>query len=70
MMFAYRAGGRLTIVLSRLPLPEGTRARELRGNENAWTVRSGGLTIICAQGSHAMLLLGTGAAWCARQARS
>jgi hypothetical protein len=60
-MFAYRspAGGRLTIIRGTLPFPEASEARELGGTEGAWTVRASGVTIICAQGTHAMLLLGS-----------
>jgi hypothetical protein len=59
-MFAYRAptGAQLTIVRGRRPFPEASRARKLHGTEDGWTVRSSGGTIICAQGTHAMLLLG------------
>jgi hypothetical protein len=63
-MFAYRtpSGARLTILVSSQPFPEASEARELAGTEGAWTVRSSGVTVICAQGTHAMLLLGTDAA--------
>jgi len=63
-MFAYRtrSGARLTIVRSSQPFPEASQARALDGAEGAWTARTGGVTIICAQGTHAMLLLGTDAA--------
>ncbi len=63
-MFAYRTptGARLTIVRSSQPFPEATQARELGGTEGAWTMRSSGVTVICAQGTHAMLLLGSDAA--------
>jgi hypothetical protein len=62
-MFAYStpAGARLTIVRSTRPFPEASQARELGGTEGAWTARSIGVTIICAQGTHAMLLLGSDA---------
>ena len=62
-MFAYRApsGARLTIFRSSRPFPEASQARELGGTEGVWTVRSSGVTIICAQGTHTMLLLGSGA---------
>jgi hypothetical protein len=58
-MFAYRtpAGERLTILVSSRPFPEAGHARELGGAEGAWTLRSSGVTIICAQHTHAMLLL-------------
>jgi hypothetical protein len=61
--FAYRtpSGARLTIVRSSQPFPEATEARELGGTEGAWAVRSGGVTIICAQGTHTMLFLGSDA---------
>ena len=63
-MFAYRtpSGARLIIFRSSQPFPEATQARELGGTEGAWMVRSSGVTIICAQGTHAMLLLGSDAA--------
>jgi anti-sigma factor RsiW len=60
-MFAYRtaAGARLTILRSTGPFPEATAAREVGGTDDAWTARTSGVTIICAQGTHAMLLLGS-----------
>jgi hypothetical protein len=60
-MFAYRtpAGGRLTILVSSRAFPEAGHARELGGAEGAWTMRTGGVTIICARHTHAMLLLGS-----------
>ena len=60
-MFAYStsSGARLIIFRSSQPFPEATGARELGGTEGAWTMRSGGVTIICAQGTHALLLLGS-----------
>ncbi len=62
-MFAYRtpSGARLTIFRSSRPFPEASQARELGGTEGAWTVRSSGVTIICAQHTPAMLLLGSDA---------
>jgi hypothetical protein len=62
-MFAYStpSGARLVIVRSRQPFPEATSARELGGTEGAWTMRSSGVTVICAQGTHALLLLGSDA---------
>lgn len=63
-MFAYRtpSGARLIIFRSSQPFPEATKARELGGTEGAWTVLSSGVTVICAQGAHTMLLLGSDAA--------
>jgi hypothetical protein len=60
-MFAYRtpSGERLTILVGSRPFPEASHARELGGTEGAWTMRSSGVTIICAQHTHAMLLLGS-----------
>ena len=60
-MFAYRtpSGARLTILRSSQPFPEAAEAREFGGTEGAWTMRSSGVTVICAQGTHAMLLLGS-----------
>ena len=60
-MFTYRtpSGKRLTILISSRPFPEASHARELAGHEGAWTMRSSGVTIICAQHTHAMLLLGS-----------
>ncbi|HEV2375479.1 MAG TPA: hypothetical protein VGS19_25365 [Streptosporangiaceae bacterium] len=60
-MFAYRtpSGERLTILDSSQPFAEASHARELGGAEGAWTVRASGVTIICAQHTHAMLLLGS-----------
>jgi hypothetical protein len=60
-MFAYTtpSGARLTIFRGTRPFPEARAARELRGTDDAWTARSGGVTIICAQDTHAMLLLGS-----------
>jgi anti-sigma factor RsiW len=62
-MFAYstRTGARLVIIRGSRPFPEAGQARELRGTEGAWTARSSGVTIICAQDTHAILLLGTDA---------
>jgi hypothetical protein len=63
-MFAYTtpSGARLIIVRSSQPFPEAAEARELGGTEGAWTARSSGVTILCAQRTHAMLLLGSDAA--------
>jgi hypothetical protein len=63
-MFAYRtpSGARLTIVRSSQPFPEASQAQELGGTEGAWTVQSSGVTILCAQGTHTTLLLGSDAA--------
>ena len=63
-MFDYStpSGARLIIFRSSRPFPEAAKARELGGTEGAWTMRSSGVTIICAQGTHAMLLLGSDAA--------
>lgn len=60
-MFAYRApsGERLTILVASRPFPEPGHARELGGAEGAWTMQSSGITNICAQHTHAMLLLGS-----------
>jgi hypothetical protein len=60
-MFAYRTptGVRLIIIRCSRPFPEAADARELGGTEGAWTVRSSGVSVICAQGTHAMLLLGS-----------
>ena len=62
-VFAYRtpSGARLTILRSTGAFPEANAAREVSGTDDAWTARSSGVTIICAQGTHAMLLLGTDA---------
>jgi hypothetical protein len=61
--FAYStsSGARLIIFRSSQPFPEATGARELGGTEGAWTMWSSGVTIICAQGTHALLLLGSDA---------
>jgi hypothetical protein len=50
------------VLVSSQPFPGASEARELAGTEGAWTMRSSGVTVICAQGTHAMLLLGTDAA--------
>ena len=62
-MYAYTtpSGARLTIFRSSRAFPEVNQARELGGTEGAWTVRSSGVTIICAKHTHAMLLLGSDA---------
>lgn len=62
-MYAYStpSGARLTIFRGSRAFPEASQARELGGTEGAWTVRSSGVTIICAQHTHAMLLLGSDA---------
>jgi len=61
--FAYRtpSGAPLTIVRSTRPFPEASAAQERGGTEGAWTVRSSGVTILCAQRTHTMLLLGSDA---------
>lgn len=61
-MFAYRtpSGARLTLYRSDRPFAEAAGARELGGAETAaWTVQSSGVTILCARGNHAVLLLGS-----------
>jgi len=60
-IFAYStpSGARLAIFRSSRAFPEANQARELGGTEGAWTVRSSGVTIICAKHTHAMLLLGS-----------
>jgi len=62
-VFAYStpSGARLILFRGRQPFPEAIEARELAGTEGAWTMRSSGVTIICAQGTHALLLLGSDA---------
>jgi hypothetical protein len=62
--FAYAApsGERVTIIRSSRPFPEASTARELGGTDDAWTARSRGVIIICAQRTHAMLLLGSDSA--------
>ena len=63
-MFTYTtpSRARLAILISSRPFPDASHARELRGTEGAWTMRARGVTIICAQHPHAMLLLGSEAA--------
>lgn len=60
-MFSYSApsGARLLVIRSSHPFPEASGARELDGTQDAWMARSSGVTIICAQDTHAMLLLGS-----------
>jgi len=61
-MFAYRtpSGARLTLYRGDRPFAEAAGARELGGAETAaWTVQSSGVTVLCARGSHAVLLLGS-----------
>jgi hypothetical protein len=60
-MFAYTTpeGERVTIIRSSKPFPEAGTARELGGTDDAWTARSRGVTLICAQRTHATLLLGS-----------
>jgi anti-sigma factor RsiW len=62
-MFDYStgSGARLTIVQSSQPFPEAAEAHELGGPEGAWTIRSTGVTVICAQHTHTMLLLSSDA---------
>jgi hypothetical protein len=62
--FTYRtaAGARLAIYRSTRPFPEAAEAHALGGEDSAWTMRSSGITVICAQGTHTMLLLGSDAA--------
>jgi hypothetical protein len=61
-MFVYRtpSGARLILYRSDRPFAEVAGARELGGAETAaWTVQSSGVTILCARGNHAVLLLGS-----------
>ena len=61
-MFVYRtpSGARLTLYRSDRPFAEAAGARELGGAETAaWTVQSSGITVLCARGNHAVLLLGS-----------
>jgi hypothetical protein len=61
-MFVYRApsGARLTLYRSDRPFAEAAQARELGGAETAaWTAQSSGVTVLCARGNHAELLLGS-----------
>jgi hypothetical protein len=55
------AGALLVIYRSNLPFPEATEAHVLGGEDGAWTLRSRGVTVICARGAHTMLLLGSDA---------
>ncbi|HEV2254864.1 MAG TPA: hypothetical protein VGS06_16885 [Streptosporangiaceae bacterium] len=60
--FAYRtpSGARLTLYRSDRPFAEAAGARELGDAEAAaWTMQSSGVTVLCARGSHALLLLGS-----------
>lgn len=63
-MFAYRtaAGTRLALYRSARPIPEAAEAHELGGPEAAWSVQSSGVTVLCARGSHTLLLLSPDAA--------
>ena len=56
------AGARLAIYRSTRPFPEAAEAHALGGEDSAWTMRSSGITVICARGTHTMLLLGSDAA--------
>jgi hypothetical protein len=56
------SGARLTIYRSTRPFPEAAEAHALGGEDSAWTVQSSGITVICAQGTHTMLLLSFDAA--------
>jgi hypothetical protein len=61
-MLVYRtsSGARLTLYRSDQPFAEAAEARELGGAETAaWTVQSSGVTVLCARGSHSLLLLGS-----------
>ena len=62
--FTYRtpAGARLAIYRSSRPFPEAAEAHQLGGEDGAWTTRASGITVICSQGTHTMLLLGSDAA--------
>lgn len=53
------AGARLAIYRSTRPFPEAAEAHALGGEDSAWTMRSSGITVICAKGTHTMLLLGS-----------
>jgi hypothetical protein len=56
------AGARLAIYRSTRPFPEAAEAHVLGGEDGAWTMRSSGITVICARGTHTVLLLGSDAA--------
>jgi hypothetical protein len=56
------SGARLAIYRSTRPFPEAAEAHALGGEDSAWTMRSSGITVICAQGTHTTLLLGSDAA--------
>jgi hypothetical protein len=56
------AGARLAIYRSTRPFPEAAEAHILGGEDGAWTMRSSGITVICARGTHTVLLLGSDAA--------
>lgn len=61
-MFVYRtpSGARLAVYRSGRPFAEAAGARELGGAETAaWTMQSSGITVLCARGDHAVLLLGS-----------
>jgi hypothetical protein len=61
-MFVYRtpAGARLTLYRSTRPFAEAAGASELgSADTDAWTMRSGGVTVLCARGDHAVLVLGS-----------
>ena len=61
-MLVYRtpSGARLTLYRSDRPFTEAAEARELgRAETAAWTVQSGGVTVLCSRGNHAELLVGS-----------
>ena len=61
-MLVYRtsSGARLTLYRSDQPFAEAAEARELGDAETAaWTMQSSGVTVLCARGSHSLLLLGS-----------
>lgn len=62
-VFAYRdsAGTRLSVYQSSRPIPEAVEAQHLGDDDDAWTLQSDGVSVLCAKGNHSLLLLSSDA---------
>jgi anti-sigma factor RsiW len=60
-VFAYRGdtGRRLDIYRSARPIPEAGEAHGVRGDEDAWSTKIDGLTVICGPATHTVLVIGS-----------
>jgi hypothetical protein len=58
-VFAYRdtSGTRLSVYQSSRAFAEGAEAQHLGDDDDAWTMQASGVSVLCAKGAHATLLL-------------